>query len=111
MKTELTARKNFVLEQFFIIKKSLPEPNHLANEAQKDYKKSLLVRTEYLKEKNKMKTCIIKSLANNVNINSHYLNNSNCSQNTAIHLTIMTTTTIMINNSIKIMTLILLVTI
>lgn len=53
MKAGLTALKNFVLEQFFIIKKSLPEPNDLANEAQKDYKKSLLEHIEYLKENTK----------------------------------------------------------
>lgn len=58
----------FVLKQYFIITKSLPEPNDLLNEAQKDYIKSLLDHTEYLKEENKMKTTIIVSLGHSIDI-------------------------------------------
>lgn len=58
----------FVLKQYFIITKSLPEPNDLVNEAQKDYIKSLLDHTEYLKEENKMKTTIIVSLGHSIDI-------------------------------------------
>ena len=68
MNIELIALKNFVLKQFFIIKKSLPEPNDLANDAQKDYIKSLLDHIEYLKEENKMKTTIIVSLGHSIDI-------------------------------------------
>ena len=84
MNIELIALKNFVLKQFFIIKKSLPEPNDLANDAQKDYIKSLLDHIEYLKEENKMKTTIIVSLGHSININNRYLNNSNCSMTVSL---------------------------
>ena len=68
MNIEIIALKNFVLKQFFIVTKSLPEPNDLVNEAQKDYIKSLLDHTEYLKEENKMKTTIIVSLGHSIDI-------------------------------------------
>ena len=79
MNIEIIALKNFVLKQFFIVTKSLPEPNDLVNEAQKDYIKPLLDHIEYLKEENKMKTTIIVSLGHSIDINNRYLNNSNCS--------------------------------
>ena len=59
----------------------MPKPNGLANEAQKDYIKSPLQDIEYLKEENKMKTFIIESLVNHINISNRYINNSNSSPN------------------------------
>ena len=51
LETELTAPKSFVLEQFFLIKKSIQEikdPNHEA--ANSTYVIMLMEQTEYLKE-------------------------------------------------------------
>ena len=69
LKTELTALKNFVLEQFFIIKKSLPEPNNFENHDQNEYVKSLQNQIEYLKEENNLKSRIIEQLTSNMDIN------------------------------------------
>ena len=54
---ELTALKSFVLEQFFVIKKTIQEikdPKHEV--ANSTYVAMLMGQTEYLKEENKLKT-------------------------------------------------------
>ena len=63
--TELTALKSFLLEQFFLIKKSIQEikdPNHEA--ANSTYVIMLMEQIEYLKEENKVRNSIIQSLTN-----------------------------------------------
>ena len=65
LETELTALKSFVLEQFFLIKKSIQkikDPNHEA--ANSTYVIMLMEQIEYLKEENKVRKSIIQSLTN-----------------------------------------------
>ena len=65
LETELTALKSFVLEQFFLIKKTIQEikdPNHEA--ANSTYVAMLMGQIEHLKEESKIKSSIIQSLTN-----------------------------------------------
>ena len=89
METELAARKSFVVEQFFLIKKSIKEikdPNHEA--ANSTYVVMLMEQIDYLKEENKVKNSIIQSLTNQYNnifnsttTSSNNNNNNNNSSN------------------------------
>ena len=57
LETELTALKSFVLQQFFLIKKTIQEikgPNHEV--ANSTYVAMLMEQIEYLKEENKIKS-------------------------------------------------------
>ena len=61
LETELAALKSFVVEQFFLIKKSIKEikdPNHEA--VNSTYVVMLMEQIEYLKEENKVKNSIIQ---------------------------------------------------
>ena len=69
LETELTTLKLFVLEQFFLIKKTIQEikdPNHEV--ANSTYVAMLMGQIEYLKEENKIKNSIIQSLTSQYNI-------------------------------------------
>ena len=84
LETELTALKSFVLEQFFLIKKSIQEikdPNHEVTNS--TYVAMLMGQIEYLKEENKIKNSIIKPLTNQYNniLNSAATCNSNNNNN------------------------------
>ena len=68
LETELIALKLFVLEQFFLIKKTIQEikdPNHKV--ANSTYVATLMGQIEYLKEENKIKNSIIQSLTSQYN--------------------------------------------
>ena len=68
LETELTALKSFVLEQFFLIKKSTQEikdPSLVATNS--TYVAMLMEQNKYLKEGNKVKNSIIQSLTNQYN--------------------------------------------
>ena len=93
LETELIALKSFVLEQFFLIKKSIQEiknPNYEA--ANSTYIAMLMEQIEYLKEGSKVKNSIIQSLTNqHINIfnntttsrsNNNNDNNSNTTTTT-----------------------------
>ena len=80
LETELAALKSFVVEQFFLIKKSIKEikdPNHEA--ANSTYVVMLMEQIEYLKQENKVKNSIIQSLTNRYNniFNSTTTSNNN----------------------------------
>ena len=80
LETQLAALKSFVVEQLFLIKKSVKEikdPNHEA--ANSTYVVMLMEQIECLKEENKFKNSIIQSLANQYNniFNSTTTSNDN----------------------------------
>ena len=84
LETELAALKSFVVEQFFLIKKSIKEikdPNHEA--ANSTYVVMLMEQIEYLKEENNIKNSIIQSLTNQYNniFNSTTTSNNNNNNN------------------------------
>ena len=84
LEVELAALKSFVLEQFFLIKKSikkLKDPNHEA--ANSTYVVMLREQIGYLKEENKVKNSIIQSLTNQYNyiFNSTATSNNNKNNN------------------------------
>ena len=65
LKTELVALKSFIIEQLHFIKQSIHEPKERQKNIQQDaYISSLLEQVDYLKDKNKTKNSIIKSLTN-----------------------------------------------
>ena len=65
LKAELVALKSFVIEQLHFIKQSIREPKeHQKNIQQDAYISSLLEQIDYLKDENKTKSSIIKSLTN-----------------------------------------------
>ena len=68
LETELAALKSFVVEQFFLIKKSIKEikdPNH--EPANSTCVVMLMEQIVYRKAENKVKNCIIQSLTNQYN--------------------------------------------
>ena len=84
LETELTALKSFVLEQLFLIKKSIEEiedPNHEA--ANLTCVAMFTEQIEYLKKENKVKNSIIQSLTRKYNniFNSTATYNSNNNNN------------------------------
>ena len=83
LETELAALKSFVVEQFFLVKKSIKEikdPNHEA--ANSNYVVMLMEQIEFLKEENKVKNSIIQWLTNQYNIsNSAPTSNNNNNNN------------------------------
>ena len=85
METELTALKSFALEQFFLIKKLIQEikdPKHEV--ANSTYVTMFMEHIEYLKEENKVKNFIIRSLTNqcnNLNSTTTYNSNNNNDNN------------------------------
>ena len=92
LKTELVALKSFVIEQLHFIKQSIREPKeHQKNIQQDAYISSLLEQVDYLKDENKTKNSIIKSLTNpNSALNSkNYLqkehDDSNLKSNDGTH--------------------------
>ena len=96
---ELAALKSVVVEQFFLIKKSIKEikdPNHEA--ANSTYAVMLMEQIEYLKEENKVKNSIIQSLTNQYNdiFNSTATSNNNNDNNIIIIIVIIITTIIYI---------------
>ena len=78
LETELTALKSFVLEQFFLIKKSTQGPNHEVENVV-----MLMEQIKYLKEENQVKSSIIQSLTNQYNniLNSAATYNRNNNNN------------------------------
>ena len=78
LETELTALKSFVLEQFFLIKKSTQGPNHEVENVV-----MLMEQIKYLKEENQVKSSIIQSLTNQYNniLNSTTTYNRNNNNN------------------------------
>ena len=64
LKTELVALKSFVIEQLHFIKQSIHEPKEHQKNIQDAYISSLLEQVDYLKDENKTKNSIIKSLTN-----------------------------------------------
>ena len=82
LETELTALKSFVVEQFFLIKKSIQEiknPNHEAA----TYAVMFMEQIANLNEEKKVKNSIIQSLTNQFNniFNSTTTYSSNTSNN------------------------------
>ena len=67
LSTKINALKSFVLEQVFVIKKTLQDIQELPNnkETSNGYIKSLTDQINFLKEENKTKNTIIQSLSEN----------------------------------------------
>ena len=67
--TEINELKSFVLEQVFVIKKTLQDMQELPNnkETNNGYVTSLTDQTKFLKEVNKTKNTIIQILSENQN--------------------------------------------
>ena len=67
LSTEINALKSFVLEQVFVIKKTLQDIQELPNnkETNNGYLKSLTDQINFLKEENKTKNTIVQILSEN----------------------------------------------